>query len=138
MESNQLSNILGVSGSVTAMQLVEITRSGIPKSVIEKLISCLNISAKELSKYLPVSERTLHRYEPGKQLPKDVSDHVLQIAKLYAKTVDVFEDRENAVTWLKQPCVALGNFAPLELADTYSGLEIVIDELQRIEYGVMA
>ena len=122
----------------TPLELVRVARQGIPRKAVDTLANNLNMTVSELSKYLHVSERTLHRYPAAKVLPPDLSDRVLQIAKIYARCLEVFEDNNNAANWLKQSNIAFGKIPPVELLDTSTGIEMVFDELGRIEYGVIS
>jgi putative toxin-antitoxin system antitoxin component (TIGR02293 family) len=117
-------------------EMVNVARKGIPMKTIDTLAKNLNLSRPELAKYLHVSERTLQRYTPEKILSQDLSDRVLQIAKLYARCVEIFEEQEKASGWLKQSNIAFGKIPPIELLDTSTGIEMIFDELTRIEYGV--
>lgn len=126
------------SKTVSSFDLMALTREGIPRNTVDALADSLGLSVAELAKYLHVSERTLQRHAPEKLLSSEISDRVLQIAKVYARSVDVFESSDTASQWLKQPSLALGNVAPIEFLDTFSGVEIVLDELTRIEYGVFS
>lgn len=138
MNYNLVSEILGLPvHTETPLEMIEVVRRGMPRRVIDTLAKSLGISFTELTTHLHVSERTLHRYSFDKLLSPDLSDHVLQIAKVYAKCVEVFEDTEDATRWLKQPSIPLGNMAPLDLMDTSTGIEMVMDELSRMEYGVI-
>lgn len=137
MSYQSVINVLGLKILTrTPLELVNVVRKGIPRKAIDTLAKNLNISVANLTKYLHVSERTLHRYAPEKILSSDLSDHVLQIAKIYTRCVEVFEDNDNAANWLKQSNIVFGNIPPIELMDTSTGIEIVFDELTRIEYGV--
>lgn len=139
MSYHVLAETLGIRRlGESPMELVEVTRKGLRKKAIESLAKALGISLSELSHHLPVSERTLQRYKATEHLDKDLSDHVVQIARAVSRSVEVFGDRGTAAQWLKQPSVALGNVPPLELFDTFTGIEMVLDELTRIEYGVVA
>ncbi len=139
MEYQSIKQTLGLKHSTqTPFDLVEITRNGLPKNAIDALATCLHITIPELTKYLHVSERTLKRYAPKKLLSTALSDHILQIAKVYTRSLEVFENEESATCWLKQNNIAFGNMAPIYLLDTSSGIEMVLDELIRIEYGVIA
>jgi putative toxin-antitoxin system antitoxin component (TIGR02293 family) len=126
------------SSTVSSFDLMALTREGIPRKTIDALANSLHLSVSELAQYLHVSERTLQRYTSEKLLSPELSDRVLQIAKVHARSIDVFESSEIASQWLKQPIFALGHVAPIEFLDTFSGVEIVLDELTRIEYGVFA
>lgn len=129
---------LGLKQSTqTPLDLVGIVRNGLPKKTIDDLAGCLHITISELTKYLHVSERTLQRYTPEKLLSIALSDHLLQIAKVYTRSLEVFEDADDAACWIKQASIALGNISPLHLLDTSTGIELVLDELTRIEYGVV-
>lgn len=138
MDHINLSTLLEVPEIQSVIGLVEITRNGIKKYVIEQLATSLNLPLAELTKLLPISNRTLQRYSSDSILSKELSDHVLQIAKVFVKAVDVFEDEANAVSWLKQPNIALGGLTPMDLFDTYSGIDWVIGELMKIEQGIYA
>ncbi|WP_297809499.1 MbcA/ParS/Xre antitoxin family protein [uncultured Methylophaga sp.] len=56
--------------------------------------------------------------------------------RLLAKAEDIFQDKDEALRWLKTPKKALSGKAPLELAGTEEGVKQVIDLLGRIEHGV--
>lgn len=122
----------------TPLDFVKIARSGIPKKSIDTLAKKLNVAVSDLAKYLHVSERTLQRYGPEKILSTDLSDRVLQITKVYTRCLEVFEDKNSAAVWLKEPCMAFGNIPPIELLDTSTGIEMLFDELTRLEYGAVS
>jgi putative toxin-antitoxin system antitoxin component (TIGR02293 family) len=124
--------------NATPLDFVKAARKGIPKKSIDALAKKLDVPVSDLAKYLHVSERTLQRYEPEKILSPDLSDHVLQITRIYTRCLEVFEDKKKAAGWLKEPCLAFGNIQPIELLDTSTGIEMVFDELTRIEYGVIS
>ncbi len=116
--------------------LVELAREGLPKQSVASLIEVLEISLEEAVALLPVSRRTLERYEPEQKLSLEISDRLIQIAKVYSRTLEVFGERKLALRWLKSPCKAFGDVIPLSYLNLSSGFEIVMDELGRIEYGV--
>lgn len=118
--------------------LMELARQGLFKSAMDSLAQLLELSTRDLVQYLHISERTLQRYEDNKKLSPELSDHLIQIARVYARAVDVFEDRDTSVKWLKYPSHALGGVTPISCLDNFSGIELVLDELGRIEYGVYA
>lgn len=47
----------------------------------------------------------------------------------------VFGNKSKADTWLTQPKIALGGSAPLELAKTEAGYELVKAELEKLSHG---
>lgn len=60
----------------------------------------------------------------------------MRVARLFRRAMEVFEDEEEARTWIKQPLRTLGGKTPLSYLDVGPGCDLVDDELKRIEYGV--
>lgn len=117
------------------LETVALTREGLSGEVVNSLAEELEISKTELYSFLPVSIRTIQRKTPA-ILDKDLSDHLVQIARVVARGIEVFGAKHKAVHWLKSPCYTLDQTSPLSLLDTFTGVGIVLDELTRIEYGV--
>jgi putative toxin-antitoxin system antitoxin component (TIGR02293 family) len=140
MTSQALAKTLGIKGPTSPLDLIETIRQGLPKQALERLAEALRVKVLDLENILPVSKRTLQRYEQQdvKFLPTELSDHMLQVAKVYARAVEVFEDEERALEWLQAPIVALGGQIPMSLLDTSAGVDLVLTELGRLEYGVFA
>lgn len=120
----------------SSFDLVNLAREGLTTASIDSLIDALEISIDEIVALLPISRRTLERYEPTQKLSSELSDRLIQIAKVYSRTLEVFGDRHLALRWLKSPCKAFGDVIPLSYLNLSSGFEIVMDELGRIDYGV--
>ena len=116
--------------------LIELAREGLTKVSIDSLTETLKISIDEIVALLPISRRTLERYEPTQKLSPELSDRLIQIAKVYSRTFEVFGDRDLALRWLKSPCKAFGDVIPLSYLNLASGITILMDELGRIDYGV--
>jgi putative toxin-antitoxin system antitoxin component (TIGR02293 family) len=140
MTSQALAKTLGIKSPQSPLDLIETIRQGFPKQALERLAKALRVKVLDLEHILPVSRRTLQRYEQQNVecLPKALSDHMLQVAKVYARAVEVFADEERALEWLQAPIVALGGRIPISLLDTSTGVDVVLTELGRIEYGVFA
>lgn len=122
----------------SSYDLMELARQGLLRNALDSLAEWLELSTKDLVQYLHISERTLQRYDQNKKLSLELSDRLIQIAKVYARALEVFEDRDRAIEWLKHPSHALGGITPVSCLDNFSGIELVLDELGRIEYGVYA
>ncbi len=118
------------------MRFVEIVRRGITKKSLMRLAELSSLSLKQLSGLLPVSYRTLQRYNNDDLLDSAVSEHALLIAEVLSKASNIFETTESMQKWLHTPTVGLGHKTPLSLLDTSFGIRIVANELGRLEYGV--
>ena len=139
--SEDVYQILGIEGRADLLQeqqtLVNYIRQGFPPSAAEKLAQYSGISKAKVASLLGASERTLSRRKKENQpLDSIESDRLYRLARIIARSVEVFEDADTAKNWLKRPNRALAGVIPLELLDTDIGTQQVDNLLTRIEYGV--
>jgi putative toxin-antitoxin system antitoxin component (TIGR02293 family) len=111
---------------------------GVTKGALLNLARYLSVSMNQIAELLPITERTIQRYNRSQHFNQAVSEQILQIAEVIAKGVEVFEDKNNFLAWMQQRNVALGNKPPLSLLSSRFGTEMVLDELGRIEHGVVS
>lgn len=120
------------------LDLITLTQKGVTKEALLHLARFLACSLHDLAELLPVTERTLQRYAPGQPLNQVVSEHILQLAEVAARGVEVFGEKDSLLAWLHHPNTALGHRTPLSLLRTRFGVEMVLDALGRLEHGVIA
>lgn len=120
------------------LDLITLSRKGIPKVALVHLARFLSCSFHDLVALLPVTERTLQRYTPQQPLSRMISEHILQLAEVAARGVEVFGDKATFLTWLHHPNMALGHHTPISLLNSRFGAEMVLDELGRLEHGIVA
>jgi putative toxin-antitoxin system antitoxin component (TIGR02293 family) len=60
------------------------------------------------------------------------------MAEVTTVGMDVFADVDKFKLWLNTPNYSLGNLKPIELLKDSYGKELVIGELTRINYGILA
>lgn len=70
--------------------------------------------------------------------PRFNDSEMVRLAQVIKRAVEVFEDEQTALSWLKNPNAALGGSSPLSLLDTELGSLAVSNTLGRIEHGVFA
>ena len=93
----------------------------------------------EWANYLGISARTLDRYRTGqKSFPAKQSERILEIKKLLNFGTLVFEDQANFMDWMSTGNIPLGGTLPKELLDTTMGINMVYDQLGRIQHGILA
>jgi len=121
------------------MELVELAKEGIVASAIPKLAELLQITQKQVSDLLNMSERTLRKYiKENGLLNTDASEKVLKIFALFLYGCEVLDGSINFVKWINKPSFGLRNKLPIDLLYTSDGIDLVHDELRRIEYGDLA
>ncbi len=119
--------------------LIKAIREGLDYSFFDNLLKSIPFSFVERSHYLNLSERTLQRYKKEKKpFQASYAERILEIRLLYKYGVEVFEDDGNFDIWLNTKSIALGGVKPKDLLDTTFGVNLVRDELARIEHGVLA
>ncbi|MCX6055226.1 MAG: DUF2384 domain-containing protein [Chloroflexi bacterium] len=111
-------------------------REGFPFSAFEDVRKKINLSQKDLSGILEISERTLSRRRATKRFNPVESDRLYRVIRILLYTESVFGDSEKAHTWLKRPNRSIGGKIPMNLLDTDLGTQQVEDVLKRIEHGI--
>ncbi|MCG6190069.1 type II RES/Xre toxin-antitoxin system antitoxin [Maribellus maritimus] len=113
-------------------------RNGIQKSRLLSIARESGLTLKELSSYLRISTRSIQEKEPSQLIAPGPSERALYIAKLFRKGIDIFGSRDKFYNWLNSESVAMGGEKPVSYLDTFSGIQLVMDELNAIEYGFSA
>lgn len=122
-----------------ALSLIEIVRKGIKFSMFINFANKSPFSLNEWSAFLHLSERTMQRYKKEERTFEPLqSEKILEIAILYKKGVEVFGNREKFNSWLETENLALGKVKPKDLFDNSFGINLLKDELVKIEHGILA
>jgi len=139
MQPASIASILGGKEAVRSrMEMIELSDKGVTKDALLRLATYLNLSVSQIAKLLPITERTIQRYARTQRFNRVVSEQVLQIAEVAARGAEVFRDREKLLSWMNTPSTALGNRTPALLLSSRFGTEMVLDELGRVEHGIIS
>lgn len=119
--------------------IINTIKKGIKFSVFTSIAQNSPFSLIEWSQFLNVSERTMQRYKKErKSFDSNSSEKIIEITLLYRYGIEVFGNKEKFNSWLETKNLALGGITPKELLDNTFGINLLKDELTRIEYGVLA
>lgn len=122
-----------------SLLLIKSIREGLNYSFFDSIFNTSPFSFDEWSIYLNLSERTLQRYKKEKKsFQSSFAERILEIILVYNYGIEVFEDKANFDSWLDTKSIGLGGIKPKDLFDTTFGINLVRDELTRIEHGVLA
>jgi len=122
-----------------SLNIVHSVREGVPYGGFNSIIENTPFSPEEWASYLHVSERTLQRYKKEKRKFDTLqSERIIQVIQLYYFGTEVFGSEEKFDIWLAAENVALGNIVPKTLLDSSFGINILRDELGRIDHGILA
>jgi putative toxin-antitoxin system antitoxin component (TIGR02293 family) len=133
-----LSNTKPYTTLKNEQDLIECMREGLPKFAMEALMEALEINTSEIVNIIHTSDRTLRRYTAKQKLSIEQSERIIELAKLYARGEDVLGDMNAFKEWMNSTVMALGNKKPKLFLDTSLGINILMDELGRIEHGIFA
>jgi len=124
---------------LNALTLIEMVHKGIEFASFSKFANESPFSLNEWSAFLHLSERTMQRYRTEKRKFDPLqSEKIIEIALLFNKGIEVFGKAEKFNSWLVTKNLALGNITPKLLLDNTFGINLLKDELTRIESGVLA
>jgi putative toxin-antitoxin system antitoxin component (TIGR02293 family) len=120
------------------VNLINLIRTGVQKHSLENLMHITGFTAIEMAALVRTTDRTLRRYSSTEVLQPDISERIVEIARLYSRGEEVFGSLNNFKTWMNSPVMALGNKKPRDFLDTSIGIEVLTEELGRIEHGIFA
>jgi putative toxin-antitoxin system antitoxin component (TIGR02293 family) len=97
----------------------------------------LGLQQKETAELIGVSVRTYQRQKSTTPITNAASENVLKLAELFQLGLNAFDNDEKAVvSWLNSPIPALSNETPIHMLSSSLGIDLVKEELLRIEYGI--
>jgi putative toxin-antitoxin system antitoxin component (TIGR02293 family) len=117
---------------------IQLIKSGLKNRSVNSFIRHSSFTKKQVSRIIHVSERTLQRNTPDKTMDLGVSERLIDLARLFHRGMEVFDEKEKFLLWLNRPNKSLDNQLPIELIETNMGMDLVMDELLKIEHGVFS
>lgn len=116
------------------------SNNGVSSQVISDILDISGIAKKFLAENVfDLSVKTLTRYQSdNKKLSPRVGETALKFINLLNKGVEIFGEIVSFRNWLNKPAYGLGNKIPLDLLNTNTGIDLIEEELIRIEYGALA
>ena len=94
---------------------------------------------KEWADLLHISERTLQRYAKGEgHFNFSVTDRILQIDKVLERGREVFGSYEKFLRWLREEPFGLEEKLSLYSMASFEGINDLLEQLGRIEHGILS
>jgi putative toxin-antitoxin system antitoxin component (TIGR02293 family) len=108
-------------------------------SSFNDMVTVSNYDKEYAADLLDVSYKTITRYQKEKKKFSPLqSEYVLKTIALYKKGESVFGSTQSFKNWLSKPAFGLGNRIPNNFIPTITGINFIIDELNRIAHGDLA
>jgi putative toxin-antitoxin system antitoxin component (TIGR02293 family) len=122
-----------------AFIILQYSKKGLKAQAVFDFISISEFPHQSVEHLLQKSVKTFTNYkEQNTLLDPTISEKLLKLFALYDKGVLVFGSLEEFNKWMGEPAFGLGNQVPSSLLDTITGIDLVEEELARIEYGDLA
>lgn len=120
-------------------RLMDIAKNGISFKIFDNITKKFPFTMQDWADFLHISGKTLSRYQKeDKSFDTLQSEKILQIEILYKRGEDVFGSANDFLVWLQRENMALGKTKPQDLLGSSFGISLLMDELTRIEHGVLA
>lgn len=127
---------LGINSTV---DVVSEAHTGVYASTFFDFADASGYTKDALADLLNISVKTLSRYQQSKtKMSPQNSEHMIKLYILYRKGIEVFKTIESFNNWLEKPSYGLGGTVPFSFLNTISGIDLVLEELTKIEYGDLA
>jgi putative toxin-antitoxin system antitoxin component (TIGR02293 family) len=121
------------------MLMIRVIQQGVPASLFLMIQQNTPFNTKDWAEILNISTKSLTRYiQESKKFKTTQSERIIEMAEVTALGTEVFGNMEKFRLWLDTPDFALGNHTPMELLRDSYGKELVMGELTRINYGILA
>jgi len=122
------------------IERIALIRKGLPYGSIEVISKSANLPVKNVLHLLGVPQTT---YNKGKRerylLSGQNSEIILVLTELLEYGKQVFNGEfQKFHRWLKKPNISLGGDSPDSFFDSLTGIQVVRNALDRIEYGNFA
>lgn len=113
---------------------------GVKADVFEDIAEISGIDRNTLAeKIFDVSYKTVKRYlKESKNFNPRNSELSLKLLHMFRKGIRVFGNKESFIRWINKPAYGIGEIVPFEIINTSTGIDLIEDELSRIEFGATA
>jgi putative toxin-antitoxin system antitoxin component (TIGR02293 family) len=111
----------------------QLSVQNISKNYIKQVLILSRLTVSELINIVPISIDT---YKRKSDFNPAVTEKILEIEEVYRKGLEAFG--ESFHQWMNTENIALGSVTPKTLLKNSFGIRLLLDEIGRLEYGVLA
>jgi putative toxin-antitoxin system antitoxin component (TIGR02293 family) len=107
------------------------------KSHLNFISEKFRLTKKQTSAIVGISTSTLQRWKPSTNVSPLIAEAILKLAELYDNGMMVFDDDEESFrAWIRTSVPSLNHRLPINLLDTRTGIELVNEQLLKMEHAV--
>ncbi len=120
------------------ISIVYSARKGVRPNIFYSFSDVVNISEKDLAALLHIHPRTIHNYRIKRKVLNPVEgEHLLKLIHLFTAGEEIFGNIEQFRQWLNAPNWS-NKETPMDWLDTPGGVDMILDEINRLAYGYVA
>ena len=122
------------------LSIVRSANQGVNSIIFTELVEISGINRNFLAEEVfDVSLKTMLRYQKEKKkLNPRNSEIALKLLNLLNRGMEIFGSMNTFISWLNKPAFGLGEQIPIKLMNTNTGIDLIEEELIRIEFGALA
>ena len=122
------------------LSIVKSSNAGVSSKIFTELVEMSGISKRFLAEEVfDISLKTMMRYQKdNKKLNPRNSEIALKLMNLFRKGIEIFGTMISFMSWLNKEAYGLGDKLPINLMNTNTGIDLIEEELIRIEFGALA
>ena len=114
-------------------------KKGLQPDAVFDFMLISDLTNEQIEATLNKSIKTFNNYRDKKiALDAVTSEKLLKLFALYSKGAEVFGSLDAFTDWLSKPAYGIGNQVPEDIIDTVTGIDLINEELVRIEFGDLA
>ncbi len=120
-------------------QLVEKAQEGVKPQLFFVLARITQFGIEVMENLLNITARTVRNYQQEKRtLPPLKGELLLKLMRLFKRGEEVFGSLAAFRAWVAKPAYGLDGATPLSKLNTSEGVNMVMDEVERIAFGEFA
>ncbi|WP_339814497.1 antitoxin Xre/MbcA/ParS toxin-binding domain-containing protein [uncultured Imperialibacter sp.] len=108
---------------------------GVPATIFDDVVGLFG-HHDYMAEVVELNPKTIHKYQAQHiKFSPAKSELMLKLVALYRKGADTFGTRASFLNWLIKPAFGIDNRIPLHLIKTSDGIDLISEELDRIQHG---
>lgn len=127
---------INIQFSYSDLDAIESARSGIKFNNFKNIYDLMKLPNSKWSEIIGISERTMQNImKEKKDLDQNKSEKLLSFLTLIEYALDVLGNHKNVDEWLNYKSPSLNGKAPIDYVDTFQGINMLREQLFKIETG---
>ena len=122
-----------------AISLLKKSKAGLSAKTALDFLELSGFTQDEFQETFKTTVKTIQNHVTRElTLDAALSEKLLKSFALFDKGAEIFGSANDFHRWLSKPAYGLGNQVPFTLMDTITGIQLIEEELIRIEFGDLA